>query len=124
VPAFEPSWRRTVLEAWQRVAPDLAVRDGGVYCQLPGPRFETAAEIRVLAAFADVVGMTAASECVAMCEVGLPYAVVCLVDNLANGVAEEPLTYEDFLAGVLASRERVAGVLGAIAADLVATLAA
>jgi 5'-methylthioadenosine phosphorylase len=122
VPAFEPSWRRSVVDAWQRGAPDLPLRDGGVYCQLPGPRFETAAEIRVLASFADVVGMTAASECVAMCEVGLPYAVVCVVDNLANGVGAVPLTYDEFLAGVVVSRERVASVLGTVAGDLVGSL--
>ena len=35
---------------------------GGVYVQVPGPRLETRAEVRALACYADVVGMTCASE--------------------------------------------------------------
>ena len=65
-----------------------ALRDGGVYWQAIGPRFETPAEIRLMAAHADVVGMTIASECVVAGELGLAYAAVCVVDNLANGVGD------------------------------------
>ncbi len=41
----------------------------------------------MFAQHADVVGMTMASECVVAGELGLAYASVCVVDNLANGVA-------------------------------------
>ena len=68
--------------------------DGGVYWQTNGPRFETPAEVRMLAAHADVVGMTVASECVAANQLGLEYAAVCVVDNLANGIGVETLTPE------------------------------
>ena len=61
-------------------------RDGGVYWQAIGPRFETPAEIRLIAAHADVVGMTIASECIVAAELGLAYAALCVVDNLANGI--------------------------------------
>ena len=60
--------------------------DGGVYWQTIGPRFETPAEIRLLAAHADLVGMTMASECIVSGELGLAYAAICMVDNLANGI--------------------------------------
>ena len=63
-----------------------ALRDGGVYWQTIGPRFETPAEIRLIAAHADLVGMTIASECIVAGELGLAYAAVCVVDNLANGI--------------------------------------
>ena len=69
-----------------------APRDGGVYWQARGPRFETPAEIRLMAAHADVVGMTIASECVVAGELGLDYAALCVVDNLANGLAEEQVS--------------------------------
>ena len=49
-------------------------------------------EIRLIAAHADVIGMTVASECVIAGELGLRYAALCVVDNLANGVAGEALT--------------------------------
>lgn len=68
------------------------LRDGGVYWQTSGPRFETAAEIKLIAAHADLVGMTLASECIVAAELGLRYAAVCVVDNLANGIAAEPLS--------------------------------
>jgi 5'-methylthioinosine phosphorylase len=83
-PGFAPRWRAEVLAAWE--AGGQAPRDGGVYWQARGPRFETAAEIRLMAAHADVVGMTLASECVVAAELGLEYAALCVVDNLANGI--------------------------------------
>jgi 5'-methylthioadenosine phosphorylase len=88
---FDPQWRSRVLSAWE--ASDAgALRDGGVYWQTNGPRFETPAEIRLLAAHADLVGMTVASECIVAGELGLAYAAVCVVDNLANGIASRPLS--------------------------------
>ena len=40
----------------------------------------------MIAGFADVVGMTVGAECVAANQLGLDYAAVCIVDNLANGL--------------------------------------
>lgn len=88
-PGFDPRWRRDVLAAWQSSGGEL--RDGGVYWQAIGPRFETPAEIRLMAAHADVVGMTIASECIVAAELGLAYASICVVDNLANGIGTGPL---------------------------------
>jgi 5'-methylthioadenosine phosphorylase len=89
-PGFDPGWRREVLAAWETGG--TPPRDGGVYWQTVGPRFETPAEIRLIAAHADVVGMTIASECVVACELGLAYAAICVVDNLANGIAPGTLS--------------------------------
>ena len=58
----------------------------------PGPRLETPAEIRLVAEHADVIGMTVATECVVAGELGIRYAALCVVDNLANGVGETELT--------------------------------
>ena len=44
-----------------------------------------------MAAHADVVGMTIASECIVAAELGLAYASICVVDNLANGIGPGPL---------------------------------
>jgi 5'-methylthioadenosine phosphorylase len=92
-PGFDPIWRSRVLGAWAST-PVSELRDGGVYWQAIGPRFETPAEIALMAAHAEVVGMTIASECVVAGELGLAYAAICVVDNLANGVGEEPLDVE------------------------------
>jgi 5'-methylthioadenosine phosphorylase len=89
-PGFDPAWRERVLAAWYASGAQ-GLRDGGVYWQANGPRFETPAEISLIAAHADLVGMTLASECIVAGELGLAYAAVCVVDNLANGIADEPL---------------------------------
>jgi 5'-methylthioadenosine phosphorylase len=89
-PSFDARWRAEVIEAW--AAGGEAPADGGVYWQAIGPRFETPAEIRLMAAHADVVGMTVASECIVAGELGLDYAAVCMVDNLANGLGESELS--------------------------------
>ena len=91
MPGFDAEWRREVIDAWAASGAG-ALRDGGVYWQTNGPRFETPAEVKLIAAHADLVGMTLASECIVAGELGLPYAAICVVDNLANGIAAQPLT--------------------------------
>jgi 5'-methylthioadenosine phosphorylase len=91
VPAFDSGWRARVVAAFAE-ADAGAPRDRGVYWQSRGPRLETPAEIRFIAQHADVIGMTIASESVIAGELGLSYAAVCVVDNLANGVGDRELT--------------------------------
>jgi 5'-methylthioadenosine phosphorylase len=112
VPGFEAGWRRRVIGAWGDAGEPL--RDAGTYWQAVGPRLETRAEIRMVAAHADVIGMTLASECVVAGELGLAYAAVCPVDNLANGIADAPLTMEEFEAGRRATRDRVVTALRSV----------
>src|SRR5262249_28247757 len=89
-PGFAARWRAEVLEGWEAGGAG-AIHDGGVYWQATGPRFETPAEIRLMAAHAHLVGMTLASECVIANELGLPYATLCVVDNMANGIGDRPI---------------------------------
>jgi 5'-methylthioadenosine phosphorylase len=74
-----------------------SARLGGVYVQTRGPRIETVAEVKELATIADVVGMTVASEATLACELGMEFAALCTVDNYANGLGGEVLTYEHIL---------------------------
>lgn len=117
VPEFDREWRRAVVSAWRRAAAP-ALRDGGVYWQAIGPRFETPAEIRLIAAHADVIGMTIASECILAGEMGMPYAAVCMVDNLANGVGESDLSVAEFEAGKELNRSRLMPAVEAVCAEL------
>ena len=96
VPGFDRTWRAGVVEA---LAKHAEVRNGGTYWQVAGPRLETAAEVRFIARHAEVIGMTVASECIVAGELGIPYAALCLVDNLANGVAATELELADVEAG-------------------------
>lgn len=113
VPNSDPAWRDRVHTAWT-AATATPIIDGGVYAQTRGPRFETPAEVRALAGVADVVGMTVASEAILATEIGLPYAAVCVADNLANGLGTTPLTIEEFDAGVAANRARLIADLDAV----------
>jgi 5'-methylthioadenosine phosphorylase len=117
VPGFDSEWRARVVEAWTGSAAS-ELRDGGVYWESIGPRFETPAEIRLIAQHADVIGMTIASECVIAGELGLPYAAICIVDNLANGVGERELTVEEFQAGRARNRERLGSAIAAFVPEL------
>ena len=93
VPQLNMALRKRCLEAAGRCG--LGVIDGGIYWQTPGPRLETKAEISMMSAFADLVGMTMASEATIAVELGLPYASICSVDNYANGVGDKDLTLEE-----------------------------
>ncbi len=117
VAGFDADWRSRLLEAWRRSAGGEPLGDGGTYWQAIGPRFETPAEIRLIAPHADVVGMTLASECIVACELGLPYAAICAVDNLANGVGG-PLSAEGFEAGQRVNRARLEVLVPALLAEL------
>jgi 5'-methylthioadenosine phosphorylase len=112
-PGFDPRWRGEVIAAWQ--AGGQAPRDGGVYWQARGPRLETPAEVRLIAAHADVVGMTIGSECVVAGELGLDYAALCVVDNLANGIGIGELDVagleDDRIANAARLRDGLAAVL-------------
>ena len=93
VAGFDEEWRAEVLAAFAET--EAEVRDGGVYWQARGPRLETPAEIGLAAAYADVIGMTIATECVVAGELGIRYAAVCVVDNFANGVADVELSMDE-----------------------------
>jgi 5'-methylthioadenosine phosphorylase len=111
-PGFDRRWRGEVIAAWE--AGGQAPRDGGVYWQTVGPRFETPAEIRLIAPHADVVGMTIASECVSAGELGLEYAALCVVDNLANGIGSGSLGIEEIEAQRVANATRLREGLAAV----------
>jgi purine nucleoside phosphorylase len=113
VPGFDDEWRRQIVAAWSRGV-EVPLLEGGVYWEAIGPRFETPAEIRLIARHADVIGMTIASECAVASELGLRYAAICIVDNLANGVGERELTVEEFHAGREQNRRRLGEAMSAI----------
>ncbi len=70
----------------------------GVYIAYPGPNFETAAEIRMMARMgADVVGMSVVPEVVSARHCGMKVAGVSVITNLAEGMSPFPLSHEQTL---------------------------
>jgi 5'-methylthioadenosine phosphorylase len=104
-PTIDAGVRGRLLHA-SRVLREPVI-DGGVYWQTIGPRLETKAEIRMMALFAEVVGMTMAGEAIAALELNLPYAAICSVDNYAHGLGEKGLTLEEINARARKNAQRV-----------------
>jgi 5'-methylthioadenosine phosphorylase len=88
--------RRRIVEAATELG--MPIHDGGTYVCTEGPRFETAAEIRLYQSFgAAVVGMTSVPEVVLAKELELCYATVCMVTNYGTGISANPLTVDEVM---------------------------
>ncbi|MCL3819870.1 purine-nucleoside phosphorylase [Aeromicrobium wangtongii] len=89
--------------------------DEGVYVQLPGPHYETPAEIGMVRAIGgDLVGMSTTLEAIAARAAGLEVLGISLVTNAAAGMTGEPLNHEE----VLAAGQAAATRMGALLADV------
>jgi 5'-methylthioadenosine phosphorylase len=109
VPVLDADARRRWLDAARGCA--VAVIDGGIYWQTAGPRLETRAEITMMSRFADLVGMTMASEAIVAQELEIPYASLCSVDNYAHGIVDKGLTIEKILRRARRSTETILRIL-------------
>ncbi|WP_440901234.1 purine-nucleoside phosphorylase [Actinosynnema sp.] len=88
----------------------------GVYAGLPGPNFETPAEIRMLRTMgADLVGMSTVLEAIAARAEGVEVFGLSLVTNLAAGITGEPLNHQE----VLEAGQAAASRMGALLRELV-----
>jgi purine-nucleoside phosphorylase len=91
VDAYSPRLRALARE----VDPDIAE---GVYACLPGPHYETPAEIRMLRTLgADLVGMSTVHETIAARHAGLRVVAVSAITNYAEGMGEEAVSHEQTL---------------------------
>ncbi|MEQ4205162.1 purine-nucleoside phosphorylase [Actinopolymorpha sp. B9G3] len=91
----------------------------GVYAQLPGPHYETPAEIRYLQTIgADLVGMSTALEAIAAREGGAEVLGLSLVTNLAAGLSGEPLSHTEVLAAGQSAADRMGRLLSALVGRL------
>jgi 5'-methylthioadenosine phosphorylase len=74
----------------------LTIHNGGCYVCTEGPRFETAAEIRMFKQLGgQVVGMTSVPEVCLARELGICYGNISIVTNYAAGISETILTHAE-----------------------------
>jgi len=117
-PMLDEPMRTAIVAVARRLKAN--VRGRAVYAQTRGPRLETKAEIRLLRDYADVVGMTMASEATLAAEIGVAYASLCTVDNYAHGITAKPLAYEDIVKTQRENARKVTGLMPALLPALAA----
>ena len=92
----------------------------GVYAALPGPHYETPAEIRALRTLgADLVGMSTVLEAIAARHLGAEVLAISLVSNLAAGLAPHGLDHAEVVAAGQAAAGRVGSLLAGLLPGLV-----
>jgi len=90
--AYSKRYREIAREATGLSLPE------GVYAALPGPSYETPAEIRYLRAIgADLVGMSTVPETIAANHMGLKVLGISCVTNFAAGVIDQKLDHKEVL---------------------------
>jgi purine-nucleoside phosphorylase len=112
VDAYSPRLR----ELARTVDPSLSE---GVYAGLPGPHYETPAEIRMLRVLgADLVGMSTVHETIAARAAGADVLGLSMVTNLAAGMTGQPLSHAEVLEAGRQSATRMGSLLGEVLARL------
>jgi len=115
---YDPALRRTLL----RTARAAGIRcQEGVYLAVPGPSFETPAEIRAFRSLgADAVGMSTVPEALAARQLGLRVAAVSAITNRAAGLGApgDSLSHEAVLAQAADREEAAIRWITAFARDL------
>jgi purine-nucleoside phosphorylase len=103
--AYSRAYREIARETGRSLGVELPE---GVYAAVPGPNYETPAEIRYLRAIgADLVGMSTVPETLAANHMGMKVLGISCVTNHAAGVIDQKLDHRE----VLEVGERMKGTL-------------
>jgi purine-nucleoside phosphorylase len=109
---YSPELRLLAAEEAGRLG--LTLREG-VYACLPGPSYETPAEIRLLRSLgADVVGMSTVPEAIVARHAGLDVLAFALVTNAAAGITGATITHEEVIEAGREAGERLGDLIAAI----------
>jgi purine-nucleoside phosphorylase len=113
--AYDPKLREIAERACWKAG--VTVRKG-IYIALPGPSYETPAEIRAARALgADAVGMSTVPEVIAARHMGVRVLGLSCVTNMAAGVLKKKLDHKEVLAVTEKVRASLLDVLDRIVQD-------
>ena len=115
-PDMTEAYDRKLLRGWKAAAKRarVAVHEG-VYLAVPGPSYETPAEIRAFRQLgADAVGMSTVLEVIAARHAGYRCAGLSIITNLAAGLSEAPLDHKEVLAAGRNGAARLVRLLTAL----------
>ena len=108
---YDPALRAVLIDAAAAEGIDMAPT--ATYVCTNGPRFETPAEIRMYAQLGgSVVGMTGYPEVALAREVGIPYAGVAVIANMAAGMFDGEISHEEVSAALEATKDPLFALLG------------
>ena len=114
--AYTPALRRQLHAAAGALGQRL---QEGVYLGVPGPSYETPAEIRAFRAWgADAVGMSTVPEALVARHEGLQIAGISCLCNMAAGILDQPLTHQEVLEAGQAAAGRFEGLVRRFVRDL------
>jgi purine-nucleoside phosphorylase len=106
--AYSSAYRAIAKEAGTALGLTL---NEGVYAAVPGPSYETPAEIRYLRTIgADLVGMSTVPEVIAANHAGIKVLGISCVTNMAAGILPQKLTHAE----VMETGDRVKDTLAAL----------
>lgn len=115
-PGLDEPTRNSIIETARKLG--IRVIEKGIYAQTTGPRLETKAEINLLKDYADVVGMTMASEATLSRELDLKYASISSVDNYCHGIIEGTLDFKEIIEKASKNRDSLKELLTAVIGEL------
>jgi purine-nucleoside phosphorylase len=110
--AYDPRLRALAVEAGAELGMKLR---RGVYAALPGPAYETPAEVRMLRILgADLVGMSTVPETLVAAHMGARVLGLSCVTNLAAGITDEKLSHDEVTETAARVRGQFEALLGRI----------
>jgi purine-nucleoside phosphorylase len=119
-PDMSEVYSRELQEAVIKEASTLGIDlRRGIYGALPGPSYETPAEIHMLRTFgADAVGMSTVPEAIVARQMGMEVLGISCITNMAAGISDQPINHKE----VMETSQRVRATFTQLLRQLISRL--